>query len=64
MNHVPKSKRRIALVAWRLENDLKQYEFAALLGVSSTYISMIETGRADPSPGVAREIRDLTGLDV
>jgi predicted transcriptional regulator len=57
-----KTKKRLQLINWRLQNDIKQYELAALLECSGTYLSMVETGRIDPSRGFSEKVKDLTGL--
>ena len=40
----------------RLTARLKQYELAAKLGISTTQLCEIETGRRQPSPELAEKI--------
>lgn len=49
----------------RLKARLKQYELAAKLGISTTQLCEIETGRRQPSPELAQKIeRVLQELHV
>jgi len=49
----------------RLKARLKQYELAATLGISTTKLCEIETGRRQPSPELAEKIeRVLRELQV
>ena len=49
----------------RLKAGLKQYELAATLGISTTKLCEIETGRRQPSPELAQRIeRVLQELHV
>jgi transcriptional regulator with XRE-family HTH domain len=44
--------------------DLTQEQFADKLGVSSVYVSNLETGSKRPSMNLINKIRDVTGHDV
>ena len=56
MNNILKIKR------W--ERGIKQYELAILLGCSSTYLSMVENGRIEPSESFKEKVAELFNLDM
>ena len=43
----------------RLKARLKQYELAAMLGISTTQLCEIETGRRQPSPELAEKMKQV-----
>lgn len=43
----------------RLMAGLKQYELAAKLGIGTTQLCEIETGRRQPSPELVKQIKQL-----
>ena len=48
----------------RWERGIKQYELAILLGCSSTYLSMVENDRIDPSENFKEKAAEIFSLDV
>lgn len=56
MNNILKIKR------W--ERGIKQYELAILLGCSSTYLSMVENGRIQPSENFKEKVAEIFNLDI
>lgn len=46
----------------RWERGIKQYELAILLGCSSTYLSMVENGRIDPSEKFKERVAEIFNL--
>lgn len=55
----------LELKIYRLKARLKQYELAATLGISTTQLCEVETGRRQPSPELAEKIeRVLRELHV
>lgn len=48
----------------RWERGIKQYELAILLGCSSTYLSMVENGRIQPSEKFKEKVAEIFSLDI
>ena len=48
----------------RWERGIKQYELATLLGCSSTYLSMVENGRIEPSEKFKEKVSEIFNLDM
>ena len=48
----------------RWERGIKQYELAILLGCSSTYLSMVENDRIEPSEQFKEKVADIFCLDA
>lgn len=48
----------------RWEMGMKQYELAARLGCSSSYLSMIENGRLEPTPEFKEKAATLFALEI
>ena len=48
----------------RWERGIKQYELAILLGCSSTYLSMVENDRIDPSEKFKEKAAEIFSLDI
>lgn len=48
----------------RWERGIKQYELAILLGCSSTYLSMVENGRIQPSPNFKEKVAEIFNLEI
>ena len=46
----------------RWERGIKQYELAILLGCSSTYLSMVENGRIEPTEKFKTKVAELFNL--
>jgi len=45
---------------WRKVNGVRQYQLAETLGISTVYLSMIETGKRRPSKSLAKLIDLVT----
>jgi transcriptional regulator with XRE-family HTH domain len=63
----PSSRRKkpaLTLADWRNSAGFSQHDLAAKAGVARATISHIESGRNNPSPGVARKIADAIGQAV
>lgn len=58
------SKVKYTIETARKKMLLTQKEFADLIGVSQTIVSMWETGRSSPSLSNKRKILEVTGLKV
>jgi len=43
----------------RWEAGIKQYELAILLGCSSTYLSMVENGRVEPTEKFKEKVAEI-----
>ncbi len=43
----------------RWEAGIKQYELAILLGCSSTYLSMVENGRVEPTEKFKKKVAEI-----
>jgi len=52
------------LIGYRLENKLKQREFAEKLGVSQGLLSQFEKGTKNPSFQLAKKIANFIGVDI
>ena len=48
----------------RWERGIKQYELAILLGCSSTYLSMVENGRIEPTEKFKTKVAELFSVSV
>ncbi len=48
----------------RWERGIKQYELAILLGCSSTYLSMVENGRIQPSQNFKEKVSEIFNLEI
>ena len=48
----------------RWERGIKQYELAMLLGCSSTYLSMVENDRIEPSDNFKKKTSEIFNLDI
>lgn len=48
----------------RWERGIKQYELAILLGCSSTYLSMVENGRIQPSQNFMEKVAEIFNLEI
>ncbi|MBN1478921.1 XRE family transcriptional regulator [candidate division KSB1 bacterium] len=48
----------------RWEHGIKQYELAILLGCSSTYLSMVENSRIEPSETFKEKVAEIFHLDI
>ncbi|RPH94480.1 MAG: XRE family transcriptional regulator, partial [Calditrichaeota bacterium] len=48
----------------RWESGIKQYELAILLGCSSTYLSMVENGRIEPTERFKIKVSEIFNLPV
>jgi DNA-binding XRE family transcriptional regulator len=48
----------------RWERGIKQYELAILLGCSSTYLSMVENGRIQPSQNFKEKVAEIFNLEI
>lgn len=46
----------------RRKKKYKQFQLAALLGVTSTYLSMVETGRIKPTQKFIEKCADILGF--
>ncbi len=58
---------RVVVIVYRIkeirkEKGLKQAQLADRLGITSIYLSRIETGNADPSPRLFRKIAEELGV--
>jgi transcriptional regulator with XRE-family HTH domain len=48
----------------RWESGIKQYELAILLGCSSTYLSMVENGRIEPTEHFKDKVAEIFNIPV
>ena len=48
----------------RWERGIKQYELAILLGCSSTYLSMVENGRVEPTEKFKTKVAEIFNAPV
>lgn len=48
----------------RWESGIKQYELAILLGCSSTYLSMVENGRIEPTESFKIKVAEIFNVPV
>lgn len=48
----------------RWESGIKQYELAILLGCSSTYLSMVENGRIEPTEHFKVKVAEIFNTPV
>ena len=48
----------------RWEHGIKQYELAILLGCSSTYLSMVENGRVEPTDKFKNKVAEIFNAPV
>ncbi len=48
----------------RWERGIKQYELAILLGCSSTYLSMVENGRVEPTENFKLKVAEIFNTPV
>jgi len=58
------AQRNYVLIGYRLENKLKQREFADKLGISQGLLSQFERGTKNPSFQLAKEIASFIGVDI
>ena len=58
------TQRNYVLIGYRLENKLKQREFAEKLGISQGLLSQFEKGTKNPSFQLAKEISNFIGVDI
>ena len=56
--------KKTELRIWRFENEVKQYELANMLECSNVYLSMVETGRLEPSKRIQDNIKKVTGIEI
>lgn len=54
----------LKLKVWLIENDYTTADFADLLGISRTYLSLILNGRKNPGPTLKKLIRVATRKQV
>ena len=48
----------------RWERGIKQYELAILLGCSSTYLSMVENGRVEPTEKFKTKVAEIFNASI
>ena len=48
----------------RWERGIKQYELAILMGCSSTYLSMVENGRVEPTEKFKSKVAEIFNAPV
>lgn len=48
----------------RWEHGIKQYELAILLGCSSTYLSMVENSRIEPSETFKKKVAEIFHMNI
>ena len=51
-------QKRKKLIFWRIEKGLKQVDVARKLGISNSYYSNLENGRATPSYSLLMKFKD------
>ena len=52
------------ITEWRKhpKRSMSQTELAALLGVTQSYVSALETGKRKPAPSVLKRLREVTKI--
>ncbi len=55
-------RNRLKIKRW--ESGIKQYELAILLGCSSTYLSMVENGRIEPTELFKQKVAEIFNTTV
>ena len=52
------------IVFARIRRKIKQQDFAKMVGISKTYMNLIECGKKEPSLGVLKKICSILELDL
>ncbi|MBI4546843.1 MAG: helix-turn-helix transcriptional regulator [Ignavibacteriae bacterium] len=53
---------REEIKAWRITHDLRQKEFADMIGITPKHYACIEEGHSETSSTVRKKICEITGL--